>query len=97
MRKHGRGGIVKVGELFEVYLKRLRAPQGVVITSFQEILSDLLNTTVEKKHCSYNTTTRTLTIVAPGPLKSEILLKKKEILNHLKGRLGEGNAPKDLI
>ena len=97
MRKKGRGDIVKVGDLFEVYTKRLKAPQGTVITTFREVVKDLLDVSIDKKQCAYTVATKTFKITAPGPLKSEILIRKREILMHMKGRLGEKSAPTEII
>lgn len=97
MRKKGRGEIVKVSDLFETYKKRLRAPQGAVIKVFQEIIKDLFSFTIKPDQVAYTVSTRTLSLAVQGPLKSEILLRKKEVLAHLKGRLGEQSSPKEII
>ncbi len=90
-------GIKKLNTLFDVYKKKLKAPQGVVIQTFQEVVGDLFSFEVEKEKCSYSTATKILHITLPGPFKTEILLRKKDVLNHLKGRLGEKSAPKDIV
>lgn len=97
MRKKGRGDIVKVSDLFSVYKERLRAPQGSVIQAFQEVVNDVLGVSVPKEQCRYAVATKTLSVSVSGPLKSEILLRKEEILLHLKGRLGEKSAPRSII
>lgn len=97
MRKEGRGGVVKISELFKVYTDRLRAPQKTVIKTFIEVVEDMFHITLKDDQCAYMVTSRTLTLHAGGPLKSEILLHKKEILTHLKGRLGEKSAPREIV
>lgn len=97
MRKQGRGGITKIADLFAVYKLRLKAPQGAVVKAFSEVVLDLLNIQVKDGWCSYSVTSRMLYISSTGPFKSEILMHKKEILTHLKGRLGEKSAPNDIL
>ena len=86
-----------ISTLFEKYRRQLVAPQGSVIKAFCELVSELYAFEVRADQVRYSTYTRTLTLKVPGPLKSEILLRKKEILSHLKGRLGEKNTPTTLI
>lgn len=97
MRKVGRGEVVKIGKLFEVYKKKLRAPQGSVIAAFHEVVEDILKISMRTSWSSYTPSSRTLALTAPGPVKTEILIHKDEILTHLKGRLGEKNTPLHII
>ncbi|MDC1205549.1 hypothetical protein N8083_01740 [Candidatus Pacebacteria bacterium] len=96
MRK-GRGEIIKIGDLFEKYRKTLVAPQRTVIETFCEVVLELLSIEITKKSVKYSPSTRILSVGTGGPLKSEIKLHRTEILAHMKGRLGEKNAPKDII
>lgn len=93
-RKHK---TTNIKDLFDIYKKRLRAPQKTVINTFQEVVDDLLGVTIDEKTCEYTPANKTLKLAVGGPLKTEILLRKKEILSHLKGRLGERSAPKEII
>lgn len=97
MSKKRGEGIIKISALFEKYTKNLIAPESTVIVAFQEVVSDLFGFQIKKEQCTYTSGSKTLVLVVSGPLKSEILLKKKEILTHLKGRLGERNAPKEIL
>lgn len=96
MRK-GRGEIVKLSDLFEKYKKTLRAPQGTVIDCFREVVEDVVGVSVSKESVSYSVFTKTLSARVSGPLKSEIKLRKKEILAHMKGRLGDESAPTEIL
>ncbi len=96
MRK-GRGEIVKLSSLFEKYTKTLKAPQGVVTSCFIEVVFELLKLEITKEKLTYSVTTKVLSVRVSGPLKSEIMLRKKEILNHMKGRIGEQGAPRDIM
>lgn len=96
MRK-GRGEIVKLSTLFEKYAKTLKAPQGIVIDCFREVVQELIKLDIKKERISYSVHTKTLKVTVLGPLKSEIQLRKKEIINHMKGRIGEQSAPRDIL
>ena len=97
MRKERTEGVVQIGSLFDIYKKKLKAPQKTVIKTFQEVVKDLLQITFKNDQCSYTVFTKTLSITVSGTIKTEILLRKKEILTHMRGRLGEKSAPKDII
>ncbi len=97
MKKQRGGEITKVGDLFERYKKILRAPQGVVVDAFVEVVSDLIGIEIPKERLSYSVHNKTLTMRISGPLKTEILLHKDEILLHMKGRIGKQSVPKVLI
>lgn len=96
MRK-GRGEITKLSALFEKYKQTLRAPQGTVVDCFCEVVQDLVGVSVNKNDVSYSVHTQTLSLRVRGPLKSEIKLRKKEILTHMKGRLGAKSAPVEIL
>lgn len=85
-----------ISGLFEKYKQTLKAPQGTVITTSIEIIDDLIGVTIPKEKVSYKPYSQTLTFRVAGPLKSEILLRKKEILTHLRGRLGAKSAPTEI-
>lgn len=96
MRK-GRGEIVKLGDLFEKYRKTLQAPEKTVITCFCEVVTDVIGVNVPPKNVRYTVYSKTLSVTVAGPLKSEIQLRKEEILTHMKGRLGEKSAPQEIL
>jgi hypothetical protein len=97
MKKQRGGDVTKIGDLFEKYKRTLRAPQGIVTDAFIDVVSDLVGIEIPKERISYSTHNKTLTMRISGPLKTEILLKKKEILTHMKGRIGEKSVPKVLL
>jgi len=92
-----RGGIKKVGDLFDKYRKNLIAPEASVISVFVEVVDDLFGIRVPKERVRYKTNTKVISLTGRGPLKSEIQLHKKEILIHLKGRLGGKNTPSNIL
>ncbi len=91
-----RGELKSVSSLFDKYKKTLIAPQGTVIKEFLDLLEDMFAVKVEKGRVSYNPSTKVLMINGLGPLRSEVRMREGEVLAHLKGRLGEKNAPKRL-
>lgn len=96
MKRKGRGEMIHLGGLFEKYKKTLIAPQKTIIDTFCEVVEDLLSVSVPKNKIKYSTSSKTLSITG-GALKSEIKIHKEEILAHMKGRLGEKNAPKEIL
>jgi hypothetical protein len=97
MRKKVDSSQVPIKDLFAVYRERLRAPQGSVTAAAKDVIHDLLSITLESKHLSYTPSSRILRITVGGPVKSEIFLRKKEIITHLKGRLGPKSAPTEIL
>lgn len=89
--------IKKVGDLFEKYHRRLVAPEGSVIEAFVEVVEDLLSFKIPKSKVRYTPASKILSLQGKAALKSEIKLHEREILNHLKGRLGEKNAPHTIL
>jgi hypothetical protein len=90
-------GIKKLSHLFEKYTKNLIAPERTVIAGFLEVTSDLYGWDLKKESVTYNPRTKVLSLAVSGPFKTEMQLHKEEILTHLKGRLGEKSAPKDIF
>lgn len=97
MKKQRGGDITKVGDLFDKYKRILRAPQGVTTTAFIEVVSDLIGIEIPKERISYSVHNKTLTLRISGPLKTEILLHKEDILNHMKGRIDKQSVPKVIL
>lgn len=86
-----------INSLFDKYKKTLKAPQGVVVEAFCEVVEDLFAITIPKDRVSYTPHTKTLSVAISGALKSEIKMRQEEILTHLKGRLGAQSAPKVIL
>lgn len=97
MRRVKRDGVVRITDLFEKYTKRLSAPPSTVIRTFQEVVEDLYGIRIKDEQCVYTPSSRTVALSVSGPVKSEVLLKQKEILKHMKGRLGEQNIPESIV
>jgi hypothetical protein len=97
-KKRTRGvGVTHISTLFSKYTKTLKAPQGSVITVLIDIIKEMYGFTLKKEQCIYQTHTKTLVLHIPGTFKSEILLQKDTILSEMSSRLGEQNAPKNIL
>lgn len=90
-------GIKPLNSLFEKYKLILRAPQGSVIKEFCEIIEEVVGVSIKPEQVRYTVHNKTLALTVPGPIKTEIKLKQKEIVAHLKGRLGAQNAPVTIL
>lgn len=86
-----------ITSLFDKYKKTLKAPQKVVVETFIEVVEDLVGVTVRTESVRYSVATKTLSVQVSGPLKTEIKLREKEILTHIRGRLGAGSAPVTIV
>lgn len=97
MKKQRGQGIVHVKDLFAKYAATLRAPQKTVTQAFVNAVEDTLGRAIRPEQCSYAPHTQVLTVAASGILKTEILLKKKEILKTMADVLGARNIPKEIL
>lgn len=86
-----------INSLFEKYQKRLQPPQAVAIATFCEVVEDILSVPLEPSRVAYNVYNRTLQLKVSGVRKTEILLRKDELLTHLRGRLGSDKSPTNII
>lgn len=86
-----------ITDLFDKYKRTLKAPQGVVIEAFVEVVADITGFTLNHDQVRYTVVTKTISIRASGALKTEIKLNQEEILRHLRGRLGLSSTPKLIL
>lgn len=96
MKNRGQG-IKKLSTLFDKYKNTLIAPERSVKNTFIEIVEDLYGWNIPEHYINFNSKSKIVSIKTSGTLMSEIKFHKKEILDHLKGRLGEKSAPKDIV
>ena len=90
-------GAVQIGTLFEKYKRRLRPPQGIVISAFCTIVSLELGVALSPTMVRYNVHSRLLSVTASGPHKTEILLRRSHILALCRETLGELGAPRQIV
>ena len=91
------GNLKKVSDLFEAYRKRLRPPQQSVLRVFVEVVDELLSIQLEVEKLEYSVVSKTIHLKVPSAVRSELKLHEKELLAHLKARLGELAAPEHLV
>lgn len=92
-----RGELKKLSALFDKYKERFVAPEASVIDAFVEVVKDLLGFDLDKKKIRYTPSSKTLSVVGNGALRSELKMHEREILTHLTGRLGKKNAPLKIL
>ena len=85
-----------ISSLFDRYKKVLKAPQGSVEKVFIKVVTETMGFELQQSQISYHVPTRTMHLAVPSLLKSEIKLKKTELLSLLTSELGDG-APVEII
>lgn len=90
-------GIKPLNNLFDKYKKILKAPQGSVVQAFCEVVEDVLSISITPEQVSYSVHNKTVSLQTPGAIKNEIKLHERDLLNHMKGRLGEKSAPSKIL
>jgi hypothetical protein len=83
----------RLGDLFEHYRTKFKAPQASVEKECLVIIKELTQFDLQLSQVEYTVSTRTLSLRVPSILRTEILLRKTEILEKLKAHLGADNCP----
>lgn len=96
MKKRGQG-IVPVKNLFAKYKYTLKAPQKTVEMEFIRVTGELTSLHLKETQVSYTTYSRTISLKVPSVLKQEFALHKTLVLAELVKRLGQPNAPLNII
>lgn len=96
MKRRGQG-VVHVKNLFAKYAATLKAPQKSVVKAFIEVVQDTVKYTLKPEQCAYSVHSRTITVTVSGVVKTEILFRKKKILESLSVVLGERSAPTNIL
>ncbi|MBX9906750.1 DciA family protein [Patescibacteria group bacterium] len=87
--------IQTVGNLLLKY-KNLKAPQGTVVQVCIKVVYEVCGFALKKEYVRYNAHNKTLSITLSGPAKTELLLRKKQILEKCSEELGS-QTPQALI
>jgi hypothetical protein len=90
-------GAVQISTLFEKYKRRLRPPQGVVVSAFCAVVLSELGVTLPPTHVCYSAHSRILSVTTFGPQKTEILLRRTHILTLCRDILGELGSPQHIV
>ena len=83
----------RLGDLFERYRKNIKAPQASVEKECLVIINELMQFDLQISQIEYTVSTRKLSLRVPSVLRTEVLLKKTEILEKLKAHLGADSCP----
>jgi hypothetical protein len=83
----------RVGDFFEKYKARLKAPQSTVERECVSVIKELTGFELKPSQVSYTFSTRTISIQAPSIIKTELRFKQQAILSELENRLGKDGCP----
>jgi hypothetical protein len=83
----------RLGDLFERYRTKIKAPQASVEKECLVIIKELTQFDLKLSQLEYTVSTRTISLRVPSILRTEILFRKTEILEKLKAHLGADNCP----
>lgn len=83
-----------VGDLFSKYKTLLKPPQSSVEKACVEAILKVTGHTISKDKISYTVSTRTIHLMIPSILKTELRFKNNEILKELEVVLGKESVPK---
>lgn len=93
MRKDPKQNTNQLGNLLDRYKKQIKAPQASVEKEAITVIKNITGFALKKRQLKYTPATRTLAIIAPSVIKSELKFKNKDILLNLEKSLGKANCP----
>lgn len=85
-----------LGALLDRYRTTLRAPQKTVVNEVVKAYSTL-GITCDERFVSYNKNTKTISLGVSGPLKTEMLLRKGQVLALLVSTLRKDDIPSEIL
>lgn len=97
MIKRRGGEVTAIKDLFSKYKTLLVAPQKTVELELIRVVGECIGITLKESQVSYTVGNRTLSLVVSGMIKQEIKIRSAEILQELKKRLGQKNAPLTIL
>lgn len=83
----------RLGDLFERYRTRIKAPQASVEKECVLVIKELTNFDLQVSQIEYTVSTKTISLRVPSILRTEILFKKEAILKQLSAHLGADSCP----
>lgn len=87
----------QLGDLFEKYRLRLKAPQSTVEKECVVVIREVAGFTITAAQVTYTVSTRTISLQVPSLLKSELRFHHTAILQELENRLGRDGCPKVIL
>jgi hypothetical protein len=86
-----------ISHLFLRHKERLTAPEATVVRECIVVVREATGLTLTPNQVLYKVPSKTLHFLVPGPIKTEIKIKQRVILDTLRSRLGERAAPTTII
>lgn len=87
---------LSIQNILEAYKARLRAPQGSILREVVRAYG-IAGIETEMKDFNYSPATKIVAIKISGPKKSEMLMRKEQVLKEMRTTLREADAPTDII
>lgn len=87
----------RVGDLFEKYRTRFKAPQASVEKECVVVIKEVSGFDLTTNQVAYTVSTRTVSLRVPSVLKSELRFHQQAILQELENRLGKDGCPKVIL
>lgn len=86
-----------VGDLFEKYKTRFKAPQASVEKACAEAINEVTGFKVTQAQVTYTVATKTISLQVPSVLKSELKFHHAAIMERLERELGRDGCPKVIL
>ncbi|MFT7644700.1 MAG: hypothetical protein ACI9BF_000351 [Candidatus Paceibacteria bacterium] len=87
----------KVGDFFDKYRKKFKAPQASVEKACASVIKEVTGYEVKEECVSYTVSTRTISLQIPSVLKSELRFHYPLILKKTEDLLGKEGSPKVIL
>jgi len=87
----------RVGDLFERYKTRFKAPQASVEKECIAVIKEVTGFDLTLNQVTYTVNTHVIALQIPSVLKSELRFHQQEILQQLENRLGKDGCPKVIL
>jgi len=87
----------QISSLFEKYKKTLRPPQSSVEKEVVAVISHITSITITTDQVSYSPSTKTVKLLTPSIVRSEVLKQKAAIIAALQSSMSQAHAPRELL
>ncbi len=87
----------QLGDLFEKYRTRIKAPQATVEKECIQVVLEVTGFNLNLNQVTYTVSTRTISLKVPSILKTELKFHYAAILQILETRLGVDGSPKVIL
>lgn len=87
----------RIGDLFEKYRTRFKAPQATVERATIEVIKEVSGFELSLEQVTYTVSTRTVSLQVPSILKSELRFHHMVIIKKLEEKLGKDGSPQTIF